>query len=290
MRRVACQLPGHVGTERTRAFLAGLKAAGFALSNDAWTITNPQPEDLLVLWNRQGPRHDTALRFESVGAAVIVAENGYVGNWDNEFGKPMAIGPGSEKTFPFGGANQLYALSLSMHNGAGTWQVGEPGRWRQQGVEVHPWRTNGKFILILEQRGIGVPPVACRPDWSQLVQRRLAKITDRPVKVRNHPGNFPARRALVNDLAGAWCAMTWASASGVRSICLGVPVFSNFEQWIAAPAANSNLADIENPNRDDVAREKMLDRLAWAQWTLAEIATGEPFVRLMEAHAGKTNA
>ena len=32
---------------------------------------------------------------------------------------------------------------------------------------------------------------------------------------------------------------------------------------------------------EDWARERMLDRVAWAQWDTREIASGEPFRRLM---------
>lgn len=257
--------------------LAGLARAGFTVVNG---LNNPEPDDLLVIWNRYGDGDQQAARFERAGAAVIVAENGYVGARDRpDTGKPLAAN-----------GEQLYAMSLHAHNGAGRWYVGEHGRTEQQGIQVQPWREDGDHILLICQRGIGTPPVAAPRDWLEKVQRTLSKITTRPIRVRGHPGNAPPRTPLARDLEGAWCAMTWASAAGIRALAAGVPVFSDFGQWIGHPAATPFPGDIEAPNVSDVARETMLNRVAWAQWSVSEIGSGESFKRLMALHAERQQA
>ena len=128
-------------TYRRDASLNGLKAAGFQIMPHGH---KPTPGDLLVIWNRYAHYEAEALRFEAAGAAVIVMENGYLGHHEDEYRKSFAVN-----------GEQLYAMALWHHNGAGRWPVGAPGRWREQGITVQPWRKNGEHILVLPQRGFG---------------------------------------------------------------------------------------------------------------------------------------
>ena len=101
---------------RRDACLKGLKEAGLEVVPK---LDRPKPGDLVVVWNRYGNYESEALRFEAAGAAVIVMENGYLGRREDEY----------RKLFSANG-EQLYAMALDHHNGAGRWYVGEPGRWR----------------------------------------------------------------------------------------------------------------------------------------------------------------
>lgn len=237
-----------------------------------------RPSDVLVIWNRYGRGDSVARQFEEAKAAVIVAENGYIGASENAYAKPFAH-PRQDPS------QHLYALALNHHNGAGQWPIGERGRWREQGIVVHPWKTTGDHVLILPQRGIGPAGVAMPKDWPQKVQARLRTMTQREVRLRSHPGNDPAKTPLQADLEGCWVAVTWGSGAAIKAICAGVPVFTDWEKWIGGPAA-SLLGDdgIEQPLRSDACRELMLDRLAWAQCQISEIQTGEPFRRLLALH------
>ena len=176
---------------------------------------------------------------------------------------------------------QLYALALNQHNGAGSWPVGPPGRWREQGIVLKPWRMDGEHVLVLPQRGIGPAGVAMPLNWLDVVLGQLRTLTKRPVRVRTHPGNVPTQRPLEADLAGAWAVVTWGSGAAVKALCAGIPVFGTWSNWIGAGAARPFPGDLEMPLMDDVSRETTLDRLAWAQWTTVEILTGEPFRRLL---------
>ena len=261
---------------RADAFRRGLEAAGYQIVPG---IRRPDPDDMLVCWNRYDYAEVQAQHFERHGAAVVIAENGIIGATENAYAKQYD---------PAG--HQLYVLSLDFHNGPGRWPVGEPGRWRQHGITVKPWREDGEHILVLPQRGFGPAAVAPPKGWLDATLARLRKLTHRPVRVRPHPGNEPAVKPLEADLDGCWCAVTWGSGAAIKALCAGIPIYSDWPMWIGFPGA----LPLDQIGRDvmptDVSRETMLNRLAWCQWTVPEIASGLPFLRLMEMHEAEARA
>lgn len=243
---------------RREFYVAGLKAAGFHISKDI--DRRPEPDDLFLCWNRMAWDDPIARRYEKAGARVIVTENGWVGK------------------APDGG--KMYALCLGHHNGIGSWPAGDGSRWSRLGVTLKPWRQDGRHILAICQRGFGPPEVAMPRDWPRRVADRLRRVTKRPIVVREHPGRFKDRaRPLEADLEDAWAVVTWASGGAIKAIAHGIPVFHELKGWIGAGAAAQGFADLEKPFLGD--RMPMFERLAWAQWSLAEIQGGEPFRRLL---------
>ncbi len=216
---------------------------------------HPQPRDVLVCWNRQGPYEAAAKRYERAGATVLVAENGYLGT-DSD-------------------GHHLFALARGQHNGRGWWPDGGPERWAALGVRLEPWRAGGRDVVVLCQRGIGPAGVAMPRGWPADVTARLKARCKRPVITRLHPGRLPEREPLADALADCWCAVTWGSTAGLKALVMGVPVVTEMPGWIGATGGT-----VETPWRGD--RQPMLERLAWAQWSAAELETGEPFKRLIE--------
>lgn len=253
---------------RREAFLQGLTAAGYEIIQSSREEGNPNfsgsgAGDVLVIWNRYGHYEDWAGGFERRGGTVLVAENGYLGDDVN--------------------GRQHYALAIGQHNGGGRWHVGGPERWRALGVALKPWRERGEHVLICPQRGIGPRDYAQRADWPHRLADRLKGITRRSVRVRPHPGNVSqaeARASLARDLEGCWAVVTWASGAGIHALVAGVPVFYEAPYWILSGAGEKNVLDIDNPHYLD--RETAFVGLAWAQWTVEEIASGEPFKHLKE--------
>lgn len=244
---------------RRAAFVDGLTRAGYGIVERA----SPKHGDVLVIWNRYGGEADL---WERDGGRVIVAENGYIGVDDNGI--------------------QHYALALGGHNGSGTWQSGGNERFENLGIEVKPWRSAGEHIVIRGQRGIGSAGMASPPQWHVNASRDLLRLSARRQVIQTHPGKpacdpFVAAE-IINALAGAWAMCIWSSAAGVRALVEGVPVFYAAPHWICAGAAVRGVGNVEKPQRDDAARYDALTRMAWAQWSIAEIATGEPFKRLLE--------
>jgi len=240
---------------RADAFASGLRAQGFEVVE---TLSHPGPDDVLLVWNRSGARDTQARRFEAAGARVVVAENGYLGkDWRGD---------------------KWFALALGHHCGAGAWPDGGPQRWDALDVELEPWRDSGTQTLVLEQRGIGEPGIASPAGWADSVATLMHG------RVRRHPGAGPVAVTLRDDLADVCQVVTWASGAALLALTMGVPVFYGFPRWIGAPAARSMFTfKSMEPRRDDEARLAMFRRLAWAQWTLAEIESGYAFERLLRA-------
>ncbi|BCH33146.1 hypothetical protein MesoLjLc_50760 [Mesorhizobium sp. L-8-10] len=241
---------------RKDAFHRGLERLGYLTGHPP--KQSPAPHDVLLIWNRSLSNDMHARRYEAAGARVLVAENGFIGK-DRR-------------------GHQLYALALGHHLGAGTWKEGPADRWAQLGIDLAPWRNGGEEIVILPQRGIGEPGVTMPKDWTGDVVRRIRAVTCRPVRVRPHPGR--ERTDPFEDLKNAWAAVTWASGAGIKALIAGVPMFHEMPSWIGAPAAKFGISDIESPFVGD--RLPMLRRLAWAQWTVDEIESGEPFAWLLK--------
>lgn len=238
----------------------GLRRHGYTVEAK-WQRT-PRPDDLLVLWNRSRAFEPIAQIYERHGARVVIAENGFTRQVD-------------------GGKH--YALFLDRHNGAGRWFVGEGLR---HPIAEQPWRSSGRHVLVLPQRGIGSPGVAMPNTWGQAVLKRLQAMTDRPIVLRAHPGHRKTGQpdTLPRDLENAHCAVTWGSGAGVKALQAGVPVFHELGHWIAAPAARRLDGQVENC--DTPERRIAWERISWAQWNLAEIGTGEAFDGLLNAPRG----
>lgn len=233
-------------------FRKGLEACGFELSDVP--KQEPTSQDLLVLWNRLHTLDPIGKAYEAAGAKVVVCENGWIG--DN-----------------------TYAVCLTQHNGAGWWRIGSESRWPNFGIEVKPYRTKGEHILVVPQRGMGIPPVGMPRNWTEDVLERLQKLTNRPIMVRH-----PADRAhpLEPLFVDCHAVVIWASGAGIKAIVNGCPVFHEMPQWIGSPAAEYGVKYLECPNTSEKLREFMLHRLSWAMWTEAEIHSGEPFQWLLK--------
>lgn len=234
-----------------QALTAGLEAAGFPAGR-AQSHCAGSP-DLTVIWGKGQTGYSPAGR-------LLVAENGYING-------------------PHG---PYIALAADGHNGAGRWPAGSRARLDALGIELRPWRKAGGHVLVCPSRGIGAQPMPA--DWTDKTVAALRKLTSREIRVRKHPGNWKKLAehpdvSLARDLEGAHACVTWASAAGVKALMLGIPVIYGAPQWICAGAAGSRLEDIEKPLMPD--RVPVFERLASAQWSLDEIASGQPIRELM---------
>ena len=243
---------------RADAFAAGLQRLGYQI-NYPKTVG---PDDVLVLWNRKPRTEGDIRRFHAAGARVLICENGYIGQ--------DAKG------------QQLYAIALDGHNGSGRWEVGGPERWHERGIDCKPWQAEKRgHIVVFAQRGIGSKDMASPNQWDSRTAGALRVETGREVIIYSHPGLPACHPRIADEVArqveGAYCVVVWASARGVRALVEGVPVVYHAPHWIAGKAASHG-----------VLTRRMGDRLpafvdlAWAQWTLEEIAAGVPFTRLLE--------
>ncbi len=233
--------------DRHDLFTAGLVNAGFDVTH---RVDKPEPGDLLVIWNRIRGWGDQADHFERNGARVLVAENCPLGNGFR------------------GGSLSIAQGHVAM--GGGAWAYGGPERWDSWGVELAPFRVEGKETLILAQRGIGHRSVASPPRWAESIRGRFGG------RIREHPGTGVAK-PLAEDLVGVRQVMTWSSAAALQALMQGVPVWYAHPGFVGAPAARPLAEWPGEPKRDDEARLAVFRRLAWAMWTTSEIERGLPF-------------
>lgn len=162
-------------------------------------------------------------------------------------------------------------------------------------LNIKDYRTNGSHILICLQRNGGWSMRGLDvTTWLRNVISEIRKFSDRPIRIRQHPGDgkareylkrFPkllgvefvnvAKRTLQQDLQNAWACVTYNSSPGIASLLEGVPVFMtdpdhSYSQY--TECANTKLKRLENPKMYD--REKMFHRLAMSHWKFDETKDG----------------
>jgi hypothetical protein len=206
----------------------------------------------------------------------------------------------------------VIVLEVGMLQRGHTWKMGVNGtgsaafygndldlqRPSKLNLQLKPWRQSGDDIVIALQRDdseqwVGLPPTE---KWLKQTVYQLRQVTQRSIVIRSHPrrevvvlpgcvidkplhmpnsyDDFDFNRALKN----AWAVINWNSGPGSQAIMSGVPAFVG-PCSLAAPVANLDLLQIENPNKPD--RNQWLVEVSHTEWTIDEIATGYPLSRLL---------
>jgi hypothetical protein len=200
-----------------------------------------------------------------------------------------------------------------------TWKVGLNGinrdayfgdsnnddsRKRLLGLEVKPWRTSSKYILLCGQhdKSLQWQDMPRMSNWFLNTYEEIRKHTDRPIIFRPHPrcrlehierglrhvtrqeprhvnGTYDSFDMGFNDIH---CTISYSSNPGIHSIIEGVPAFVSTHS-LAYDVANDIdfLHDIEQPLIPD--RTQWLNDYAWTEFTVEEISAGLPLKRLTPA-------
>lgn len=227
--------------QRRAAFCSGLKRLGYEVVESL--PTRIERGDIFVTWNRMGMADQIANSCIKHEHPVIVTENA---SWGNEFA-----------------GEHWYTLARSYHNTAGMFAVGGQERFDSLDVELAPFRKFGDSV-ILPQRGIGSPPTAMPKGWVQKAQKRY-----RRARTRKHPGRLAPAKTLEEDLADTCRVITWGSGAAIKALSMGIHVESEMPDWIG------------RQDNTEQGRLDMFRRLAWAQWRLSEIESGEAFAHLI---------
>lgn len=237
---------------RRDSFLAGIRASGLTLRTDQG---EPNPGDVLIVWNRSTANNTIAKRFEAQGARVLVIENGY-------FGKEWL-------------GRKWFAMAWHHHSGAGSWPDKGAARWESWRVAMQPWRNVKGETLILGQRGIGEPGIAAPHRWAELTQKQIGG------RIRPHPGAGNGAVTLSQDFSKCSNVATWHSSAGIKALASGIPVWCGFRDWIAADACRHIDQWGMEPKRDDDARLRAMHKISWAMWDSMEVESGQPFLELL---------
>lgn len=178
------------------------------------------------------------------------------------------------------------------------WDHPDPHRWQQiqkdLGLKLQPNRKDGNHILICCQRdgGWSMEGKHVVP-WLHPMILRIKRVTDRPIRIRLHPGDKKAKdhalkisrlghnnvtisertRPLMADFAGAHCVVNHNSSPTVAAAIEGIPTFvTDPMKAQAGPVSHTDLNEIENPRHFD--RETWIQRIAMCHWRLDELKSG----------------
>jgi hypothetical protein len=171
----------------------------------------------------------------------------------------------------------------------------DPVRWQKisadLSIDLRPWRTDGDHILLCLQRNGGwsmgsVNVVA----WANQTIAHLRQHTQRPIRIRCHPGDKGAKdyvnqivgtgvsistaSDLIDDLQNCWAAVNHNSSPVVGAAIEGIPIF-------VTDVTRSQCQDIANTDLSQIETPRMPDRLPWVQrlsmfhWNFDELRSGE---------------
>lgn len=176
----------------------------------------------------------------------------------------------------------------------------DPQRWekiqKDLGIFLKPYRkpSNDGHILICAQRdgGWSMDGIKLIP-WLHPLVNRLQRITDRPIRIRLHPGDkkhndhikrintfkwknvtvSPLTRPLLVDFQNCHAVINHNSSPTVAALIEGIPVFVlDPAKSQVAEIAQVDVREIENPRQFD--RLPTMQRLSMFHWTLEELRNG----------------
>ena len=237
-------------TEHRAAFLAGLTSLG----------VKDLGEDVAVVWGYKEP---TRL-LQKLGYRVLVFERGYLGD-RFKYTSIAWNGLNGRAQFP------------GYHDDGGE-------RFRKCGFELKPWRDDGDAPLVIGQ----VPTDAAvygsnhRAWCEDAVKRAREHYGVKPI-FRPHPeavkryAYFNVDEAvtdfgdLEDAITRASTVITYSSNTAVDALIAGRDAVAMDSGSMAYEVAAKDIGGAVN--RD--AREQWAHRLAWKQWAIEEIASGE---------------
>lgn len=253
---------------RRDAFVNGFSRLGYIVERGAPAVPLA-PDDVAVIWNKTARSAQTLRMARKSGAAVMVAENGYFGKDAN--------------------GHQPYAIALDGHNGSGRWYAPDASRLERLGLEFAPIKTEAGYgkVLVVDQRGIGSPLMRSPAGFGTNMYDRLSHhMPFRQIEYRGHPGRHAPGRSLDADLEGCDAVVVWSSNCATRALQRGIPVHYCAPTIVSAGAAKPFTPALRATFTEG-ERQAAFSRMAWAQWFLDEITSGEALRTLLDVYSGK---
>tara|TARA_Y100000034_G_scaffold49739_1_gene61451 strand:- start:27 stop:986 length:960 start_codon:yes stop_codon:yes gene_type:complete len=194
-------------------------------------------------------------------------------------------------------------------------QDSPPDRWNKiakvKNVTMKDWRKGGGHILICLNRGSGGYSAhgVNAANWAIEVYEELRKHTDRPIRIRMHPGQgYPSYKKdlerltkhcsdhknnctltggrhdplhLMQDIKGAHSCVIFTTTSGAAASLEGVPLFVEHPSSYMYSLRAGDLKDIENPNYD-INRQQFFNDYGYSHWSIQELREGEYHKRIRD--------
>ena len=160
---------------------------------------------------------------------------------------------------------------------------GDSGRLEALGITLREHkRAKGQSILVVADA-----PRSGGRAWAEAAVGKCKSLDKSEVVWRPHPLDVyqitgadgysdPREESLEDAMVGCWLVVVYSSTCGLDALLAGKPILAD------GPAVYSELAgsfsDWKSLGPPDPAKLRtLLERIASTQWTVDEIATGEPF-------------
>lgn len=183
--------------------------------------------------------------------------------------------------------DSYYRLSVGGWGPEGYVCAGLPrSRFTALGLEIKPWNSGTEVIVAGSTQKAATDHGMAYMEWERRAIKRLISYGLNPI-YRPKPNDPNARpiesagydhRPISEALRNARVWVTHHSNSAVDALLAGVPVHCEIG---AAAALSMTFDQIPNAPRRE-GREAFLADVAWLQWTLDEMRTGEPWMHLKE--------
>jgi len=146
-----------------------------------------------------------------------------------------------------------------IHNGEGNFPN---DRFDKLNLKISDHTKSGSYIVISEPSE-SMKKLYNVLNWSEDTKKIIKKFSDRKIILHNKYSKKPLNELLKN----AWAFVSLQSTAGFKAMLDGVPAYftENTLKNI------NNIEDIENPT----INYKIFNNLAYGQWTLKEMASGE---------------
>ena len=143
-------------------------------------------------------------------------------------------------------------------------------RLKALGLTIRPWRDSGRHVLLCLQseRYMRLLWDLDGEAWTRQTRAAIARLTERPVRVRRKGDRQPIGAALEN----CHVAVGFTSNALVEALLAGVPAIA-LGPCAARAMGGGELRDFEIPPMPD-GRADWAARLAAKQWTVEEIRDG----------------
>ena len=146
-----------------------------------------------------------------------------------------------------------------IHNGEGNFP---DDRLKKLNLNFFEQKKFGSSIILSEPSD-AMKKIYNAHNWVNETKETIKKFSDRKIIVHNKFSKQP----LDELLKEAWCFVSLQSTAGFTAMVKGIPAYFTEPSLINI----SRIEDIENPK----INYKIFNNLAYGQWTLSEIESGE---------------
>lgn len=256
--------PGQTPYNPVLAFAEGVAALGHSVvyrNPSAFVPSQVETFDLVAVWGLHGQRDSVRAAYVEIGVPCIVIDLGFIKR--REY---FQVGIGCLNWLPATEcpSDRLAALGI---------QLPDESHANPRGHVISCHQLPGDFAHRMDAAELN--------QWFRSMETGLARCTGKDVYPRPHPYvSTDSKRTPLSTLwPETWAILTYNSNSGHEALLAGIPVFCDE----CAPYAllGNTLGDDHDPRRPYFPSKPDLEayfsRLAYAQWTLAEMETGEAF-------------